>query len=151
MLPDGEGWGPTCDCRLRISIVFLKGSWCDTAYWWVKAEVRQWPLYEMAEDGADVDVMEEGELWRPSGKSWFIPDAKIDGEARLASRIGMDIDVTSLSGGQRTKVLLPTSPWKAYITFGWADQLLRCWHIDWLKAIPNYENALSSFHTTFHL
>lgn len=77
-----------------------------------KAEARINDLYmEMAEDGADVDaLMEEvGELQdRLESRDFYTLDAKIDEVARALGIMdfGMDTDVTSLSGGQRTKVLL---------------------------------------------
>ena len=77
-----------------------------------KAEARINDLYmEMAEDGADVDaLMEEvGELQdRLESRDFYTLDAKIDEVARALGVMdfGMDTDVTSLSGGQRTKVLL---------------------------------------------
>ena len=77
-----------------------------------KAEARINDLYmEMAEEGADIDaLMEEvGELQdRLESRDFYTLDAKIDEVARaLGVRdYGMDTDVTALSGGQRTKVLL---------------------------------------------
>lgn len=77
-----------------------------------KAEARINDLYmKMAEDGADVDaLMEEvGELQdRLESRDFYTLDAKIDEVARALGIMdfGMDTDVTSLSGGQRTKVLL---------------------------------------------
>ncbi|CVK68054.1 ABC transporter ATP-binding protein [Streptococcus pneumoniae] len=77
-----------------------------------KAEARINDLYmKMAEDGADVDaLMEEvGELQdRLESRDFYTLDAKIDEVARALGVMdfGMDTDVTSLSGGQRTKVLL---------------------------------------------
>lgn len=65
----------------------------------------------MADDGADVDsLMEEvGELQdRLESRDFYTLDAKIDEVARALGVMdfGMDSDVTELSGGQRTKVLL---------------------------------------------
>lgn len=77
-----------------------------------KAEARINDLYmKMTEDGADVDaLMEEvGELQdRLESRDFYTLDAKIDEVARALGIMdfGMDTDVTSLSGGQRTKVLL---------------------------------------------
>ena len=65
----------------------------------------------MAEEGADVDaLMEEvGELQERLESRFLYLDAKIDEVARALGVMdfGMDTDVTSLSGGQRTKVLWP--------------------------------------------
>ncbi len=77
-----------------------------------KAEARINELYmEMAEEGADIDaLMEEvGELQdRLESRDFYTLDAKIDEVARALGVMdyGMDTDVTALSGGQRTKVLL---------------------------------------------
>ena len=65
----------------------------------------------MAEEGADVDaLMEEvGELQdRLETRDFYTLDAKIDEVARALGvmDLGMDTDVTDLSGGQRTKILL---------------------------------------------
>ncbi|MDF1915651.1 ATP-binding cassette domain-containing protein, partial [Klebsiella pneumoniae] len=65
----------------------------------------------MAEEGADMDaLMEEvGELQdRLESRDFYTLDAKIDEVARALGVMdyGMDKDVTELSGGQRTKVLL---------------------------------------------
>ncbi len=77
-----------------------------------KAEARINDLYmEMAEDGADIDaLMEEvGEpkiVWRVV----LILDVKIDEVARARCHgLWHGYDVTALTGGQRTKVLLAKS------------------------------------------
>ena len=77
-----------------------------------KTEERINKIYmSMAEEGADVDaLMEEvGELQdRLETRDFYTLDAKIDEVARALGVMdfGMDTDVTDLSGGQRTKILL---------------------------------------------
>ena len=77
-----------------------------------KTEERINEIYmSMAEEGADVDaLMEEvGELQdRLETRDFYTLDAKIDEVARALGVMdfGMDTDVTDLSGGQRTKILL---------------------------------------------
>lgn len=77
-----------------------------------KTEARINEIYmSMADDGADMDaLMEEvGELQdRLESRDFYTLDAKIDEVARALGVMdfGMDSDVTELSGGQRTKVLL---------------------------------------------
>ena len=77
-----------------------------------KTEARINEIYlAMAEDGADVDVLMEevGELQeRLESRDFYTLDAKIDEVARALGVMdyGMETDVTALSGGQRTKVLL---------------------------------------------
>ena len=77
-----------------------------------KTESRINEIYmSMAEEGADVDaLMEEvGELQdRLESRDFYTLDTKIDEVARALGVMdyGMESDVTELSGGQRTKVLL---------------------------------------------
>lgn len=115
-----------------------------------KAEVRINELYmEMAEDGADVDaLMEEvGELQdRLESRDFYTLDAKIDEVARALGVMdfGMDTDVTSLSGGQRTKVLLAKLLLEKpdILLLDEPTNYLDVEHIDWLKRyLQNYENA----------
>lgn len=115
-----------------------------------KAEARINDLYmEMAEDGADVDaLMEEvGELQdRLESRDFYTLDAKIDEVARALGIMdfGMDTDVTSLSGGQRTKVLLAKLLLEKpdILLLDEPTNYLDAEHIDWLKRyLQNYENA----------
>ena len=115
-----------------------------------KTEERINKIYmSMAEEGADVDaLMEEvGELQdRLETRDFYTLDAKIDEVARALGVMdfGMDTDVTDLSGGQRTKILL------AKILLEKPDILLLdeptnyldAEHIAWLKRyLQEYENA----------
>ena len=115
-----------------------------------KAEARINDLYmEMAEDGADVDaLMEEvGELQdRLESRDFYTLDAKIDEVARALGGMdfGLDTDVTSLSGGQRTKVLLAKLLLEKpdILLLAEPTNYLDAEHIDWLKRyLQNYENA----------
>ncbi|VKC22312.1 ABC transporter ATP-binding protein [Streptococcus pneumoniae] len=115
-----------------------------------KAEARINDLYmKMAEDGADVDaLMEEvGELQdRLESRDFYTLDAKIDEVARALGVMdfGMDTDVTSLSGGQRTKVLLAKLLLEKpdILLLDEPTNYLDAEHIDWLKRyLQNYENA----------
>ncbi|HGL1109893.1 TPA: ABC-F family ATP-binding cassette domain-containing protein [Streptococcus pneumoniae] len=115
-----------------------------------KAEARINDLYmKMAEDGADVDaLMEEvGELQdRLESRDFYTLDAKIDEVARALGIMdfGMDTDVTSLSGGQRTKVLLAKLLLEKpdILLLDEPTNYLDAEHIDWLKRyLQNYENA----------
>ena len=115
-----------------------------------KTEERINEIYmSMADEGADVDaLMEEvGELQdRLETRDFYTLDAKIDEVARALGVMdfGMDTDVTDLSGGQRTKILL------AKLLFEKPDILLLdeptnyldAEHIAWLKRyLQEYENA----------
>ena len=115
-----------------------------------KAEARINDLYmEMAEEGADIDaLMEEvGELQdRLESRDFYTLDAKIDEVARALGVMdyGMDTDVTALSGGQRTKVLLAKLLLESQIILLLDEptNYLDAEHIDWLKRyLQNYENA----------
>ena len=114
------------------------------------AEARINDLYmAMAEDGADVDaLMEEvGELQeRLESRDFYTLDAKIDEVARALGVMdfGMETDVTSLSGGQRTKVLLAKLLLEKpdILLLDEPTNYLDAEHIDWLKRyLQNYENA----------
>ena len=115
-----------------------------------KAEARINDLYmEMAEDGADIEaLMEEvGELQdRLESRDFYTLDAKIDEVARALGVMdfGMDMDVTALSGGQRTKILLAKLLLEKpdILLLDEPTNYLDAEHIDWLKRyLQNYENA----------
>lgn len=115
-----------------------------------KTEARINDIYmSMADEGADVDsLMEEvGELQdRLESRDFYTLDAKIDEVARALGVMdfGMDSDVTELSGGQRTKVLLAKLLLEKpdILLLDEPTNYLDAEHIDWLKRyLQNYENA----------
>lgn len=115
-----------------------------------KTEARINDIYmTMADEGADVDaLMEEvGELQdRLESRDFYILDAKIDEVARALGVMdfGMDSDVTELSGGQRTKILLAKLLLEKpdILLLDEPTNYLDAEHIDWLKRyLQNYENA----------
>ena len=115
-----------------------------------KTEERINKIYmSMAEEGADVDaLMEEvGELQdRLETRDFYTLDAKIDEVARALGVMdfGMDTDVTDLSGGQRTKILLAKLLLEKHdiVLLDEPTNYLDAEHIAWLKRyLQEYENA----------
>ena len=115
-----------------------------------KTEARINEIYmSMADDGADMDVLMEevGELQdRLESRDFYTLDAKIDEVARALGVMdfGMDSDVTELSGGQRTKVLLAKLLLEKpdILLLDEPTNYLDAEHIEWLKRyLQNYENA----------
>lgn len=115
-----------------------------------KTEERINEIYmSMAEEGADVDaLMEEvGELQdRLETRDFYTLDAKIDEVARALGVMdfGMDTDVTDLSGGQRTKILLAKLLLEKpdILLLDEPTNYLDAEHIVWLKRyLQEYENA----------
>ena len=115
-----------------------------------KTEERINKIYmSMAEEGADVDaLMEEvGELQdRLETRDFYTLDAKIDEVARALGVMdfGMDTDVTDLSGGQRTKILLAKLLLEKpdILLLDEPTNYLDAEHIAWLKRyLQEYENA----------
>lgn len=115
-----------------------------------KTEERINEIYmSMAEEGADVDaLMEEvGEIQdRLETRDFYTLDAKIDEVARALGVMdfGMDTDVTDLSGGQRTKILLAKLLLEKpdILLLDEPTNYLDAEHIAWLKRyLQEYENA----------
>lgn len=115
-----------------------------------KTEARINEIYmSMADDGADMDVLMEevGELQdHLESRDFYTLDAKIDEVARALGVMdfGMDSDVTELSGGQRTKVLLAKLLLEKpdILLLDEPTNYLDAEHIEWLKRyLQNYENA----------
>ena len=115
-----------------------------------KTEERINKIYmSMAEEGADVDaLMEEvGELQdRLETRDFYTLDAKIDEVARALGVMdfGMDTDVTDLSGGQRTKILLAKLLLEKpdILLLDEPTNYLDAEHSAWLKRyLQEYENA----------
>ena len=115
-----------------------------------KTEERINKIYmSMAEEGADVDaLMEEvGELQdRLETRDFYTLDAKIDEVARALGVMdfGMDTDVTDLSGGQRTKILLAKLLLEKpdILLLDEPTNYLDAEHIAWLKRyLQECENA----------
>lgn len=115
-----------------------------------KTEERINEIYmSMADEGADVDaLMEEvGELQdRLESRDFYTLDAKIDEVARALGVMdfGMDTDVTDLSGGQRTKILLAKLLLEKpdILLLDEPTNYLDAEHIAWLKRyLQEYENA----------
>ena len=115
-----------------------------------KTEERINEIYmSMADEGDDVDaLMEEvGELQdRLETRDFYTLDAKIDEVARALGVMdfGMDTDVTDLSGGQRTKILLAKLLLEKpdILLLDEPTNYLDAEHIAWLKRyLQEYENA----------
>ena len=115
-----------------------------------KIEARINDIYmSMADEGADMDaLMEEvGELQdRLESRDFYTLDTKIDEVARALGVMdfGMESDVTELSGGQRTKVLLAKLLLEKpdILLLDEPTNYLDAEHIEWLKRyLQNYENA----------
>ena len=101
-----------------------------------------------ADDQTMADLLEEvGELQeRLEVHDFYTLDAKIEEVARALgiTAFGLDTDVTSLSGGQRTKVLLAKLLLEKpdILLLDEPTNYLDAEHIEWLKRyLQNYENA----------
>lgn len=114
-----------------------------------EARINQLYLDMATADEATMnDLMEEvGELQeRLEVHDFYTLDAKIDEVARALGVMdfGMDTDVTALSGGQRTKVLLAKLLLEKpdILLLDEPTNYLDAEHIEWLKRyLQNYENA----------
>ncbi|MHB9782783.1 ABC-F family ATP-binding cassette domain-containing protein [Streptococcus sp. 10F2] len=114
-----------------------------------KTEARIQEIYMEMAEASDYDaLMEEvGELQdRLDSRDFYSLDAKIDEVARAlgVADFGMESDVTELSGGQRTKVLLAKLLLEKpdILLLDEPTNYLDAEHIDWLKRyLLNYENA----------
>ena len=123
-----------------------------------KTEERINEIYiSMADEGADVDaLMEEvGELQdRLETRDFYTLDAKIDEVARALGVMdfGMDTDVTDLSGGQRTKILLAKLLLENQISYSMSQPTI--WMLNTLLGLnaifKSMKMPLSSFLTIFH-
>ncbi|MBS4751048.1 ATP-binding cassette domain-containing protein [Granulicatella sp. zg-ZJ] len=104
---------------------------------------------EMANENADMDsLMEEvGELQELlEHHDFYIIDAKVEEVARALgiSAFGLDSDVTELSGGQRTKILLAKLLLEKpdILLLDEPTNYLDAEHIEWLRRyLQEYENA----------
>ena len=115
------------------------------------AEARINELYmamgEANEDEMNAMLEEVGELQeRLDSHDFYILDAKIDEVARAlgVAAFGMDSDVSELSGGQRTKVLLAKLLLEKpdILLLDEPTNYLDAEHIEWLKRyLQEYENA----------
>ena len=114
-------------------------------------EARIGEAYEemaTADDQTMADLLEEvGELQeRLEVHDFYTLDAKIEEVARALgiTAFGLETDVTSLSGGQRTKVLLAKLLLEKpdILLLDEPTNYLDAEHIEWLKRyLQNYENA----------